>query len=1406
MTYETDEDCGGSCSGCDAGEGCDWQGDCASQVCAERMCAEPTCDDAVANGGESDVDCGGNGCDPCGILQACTSGGQCETGFCDREVCTIPACADSEPNGSETDTDCGGGQCPKCAAGQVCLSDSDCGSGVCGSNGTCEPPSCTDQVRNGSETDVDCGGTCPLCVNGKTCGQGSDCESGSCVAGVCRPAQCNDRLRNGSETDTDCGGTACEPCREGSRCVEARDCASGVCTGEVCSAPACDDDVKNGVETDVDCGGTVCAACGALQRCLRNSDCESEHCSSAGTCTTGECSDGVLNGAETDMDCGGPECGGCAPGGDCEQASDCASQVCLEGTCQAARCNDEVRNGTETDTDCGGGSCGPCAEGDGCATWGDCASKICLGTPPECQTPTCLDGVRNGEEVDIDCAGDCDRCVAGQRCVAPEDCLSGVCAAGLCQGASCSDSLDNGSETDVDCGGSCGPCDDGEGCLTDNDCTSRVCEGGECAEPTCTDNVTNGDETGPDCGGTTCDPCTVADDCSPNPCQNGGTCIDVSGSSTYTCDCTGTGYEGTTCQTNVNDCAPNPCQNGGTCTDGVNNFTCDCTGTGYTGTTCQSNFNECVGNVCENGSACVDGINSYTCDCTGTGFTGTYCQTNVDDCNPDPCQHGGTCTDGVNDFTCDCTGTGYEGTTCQTPAAPTCDDTIQNQDEIDVDCGGTACGATCQPGDDCTVSADCESGVCDATCQAPTCSDGVMNGTEAGVDCGGNCAACEDVNNCGGPGLPCSYDHGTPSCVGGQCSMAQCDSLWDDCSADENVARDGCETNIAATDEHCGSCGNDCTDDYANAAGSCVSGGCVMGACDGGWGDCAGGSGDGCETDLTSDVDHCGACNDPCGTSSGTPSCSAGVCSMAGCNSGWDDCSADENVARDGCETYIQGDAEHCGNCTNDCTDDYLNADGYCSGGVCQMGACQGTFRDCTDDAGCETDVSVSTVHCGACNTPCSFINGTPSCDAGACSMSCASGHENCNQEDSQRDGCETDIDGDVNNCGACGNICAAEVPPHAAVSECNSGSCVYACDSGYLDCDGDLQEVSSNGCEVDLNTDVDHCGTCGYSCAVNAPSNTVVTECLQGECQYTCAAGFGDCDGQLLTNGCETDLDSSVDHCGVCFDDCGQVNGTALCNEGICSMTCSGGFADCSADENLARDGCETGLGTQTDCAFCGDACIGTCVGDICETCSDGLLNQDETDVDCGGQACGPTCDYGEDCSGNSDCSSDRCINGSCELPVCVSGNGIRVHYTDRFTDPTDVEARPVFIIHNDRGAGIDTADLEVRYWFTRDSVQDLNFICDYAPFGCGNVMGSFQEVIPARTGADYYLLLSFGSYVVGPGSDTGEIQTRFHKLDWSVFDETDDHSYVQAGTDVENMNVTVYENGTRVWGCVPE
>eukprot|EP00494_Astrolonche_serrata_P001919 UN01925 len=80
------------------------------------------------------------------------------------------------------------------------------------------------------------------------------------------------------------------------------------------------------------------------------------------------------------------------------------------------------------------------------------------------------------------------------------------------------------------------------------------------------------------------------------------------------------------------------------------------------------------------------------------------------------------------------------------PLCETCDDSMQNQDEEGVDCGGV-CPA-CETCDDGIQNQDEEGVDCGGVCPAcETCDDGIQNQDEAGVDCGGVCPACETCDD-----------------------------------------------------------------------------------------------------------------------------------------------------------------------------------------------------------------------------------------------------------------------------------------------------------------------------------------------------------------------------------------------------------------------------------------------------------------------------------------------------------------------------------------------------------------------------------------------------------------------------------------------------------------------------------
>ena len=67
-----------------------------------------------------------------------------------------------------------------------------------------------------------------------------------------------------------------------------------------------------------------------------------------------------------------------------------------------------------------------------------------------------------------------------------------------------------------------------------------------------------------------------------------------------------------------------------------------------------------------------------------------------------------------------------------------CEDSVVNGLESDVDCGGQAC-AKCLIASACIVASDCETNYCDPVeklcAKAPPCADGALSEGESDVDC-----------------------------------------------------------------------------------------------------------------------------------------------------------------------------------------------------------------------------------------------------------------------------------------------------------------------------------------------------------------------------------------------------------------------------------------------------------------------------------------------------------------------------------------------------------------------------------------------------------------------------------------------------------------------------------------------
>jgi hypothetical protein len=188
-----------------------------------------------------------------------------------------------------------------------------------------------------------------------------------------------------------------------------------------------------------------------------------------------------------------------------------------------------------------------------------------------------------------------------------------------------------------------------------------------------------------------------------------------------------------------------------------------------------------------------------------------------------------------------------------------------------------------------------------------------------------------------------------------------------------------------------------------------------------------------------------------------------------------------------------------CCNTGADCSDNNACTDDTCTGNVCQN-----TPKTCTSDNKClAAYCDPQTGGCATTPVACddSNICTDDSCDpATGCVHTATQNPPEPGREVSCSDGLDNDCDGLVDAADPdCQQQCTC---PHClAASPDASGACVIvACESGWASCDG----AFANGCETNLTTDANHCGTCSNVCTSNQA-------CSNGQCINVgqCAPGL---------------------------------------------------------------------------------------------------------------------------------------------------------------------------------------------------------------------------------------------------------------------------------------------------------
>jgi hypothetical protein len=529
---------------------------------------------------------------------------------------------------------------------------------------------------------------------------------------------------------------------------------------------------------------------------------------------------------------------------------------------------------------------------------------------------------------------------------------------------------------------------------------------------------------------------------------------------------------------------------------------------------CGGCNNQCsAGQVCR-GAQCGCAGNRALC---GTAANATCVDLMADSANCGSCGNQCAANTTCNAGKCDCLGTEM---LCGADVNATC--TYLTNDHAN--CG--ACGNACPPG------ANCQNGACMCPAGLQTCGSS-------------NTAICADTMtdhaNCGGCGTPCASGS---ACVTGHCIPCTAMTTGKMCGTPP-VCVD------TSTDRaNCGSCGKACLPSEICQSGIC--------GCSADETLCGTGSSQACVV-LSSDQNNCGACGNAC---KGGKLCqnSACVCPAGShicSNSEGGTCVPDNSMSASSCGTTCavcavpsNGGATCSGTppaCLQSCPGDRPK---LCGGGSNMW--CANTTND--------------TGNCGSCGHQCSTNHAVPSCSNGNCSVACIQSFKDC--DGNPDNGCETDTNGDANNCGMCGKRCSMT----NGSASCVNGSCTIHCNFPWANCDHN----SDTGCTVNTSNDNNNCGGCGHQC----PSTST---CNNGNC--VCPLNSMPCGNQCVscparpTNG---SLTCSGD--GRCVEACNNPNLPSLCG---------------NACVNLQTD--------QSNCGGCGIPCVANNECDQTFTCQGG-------------------------------------------------------------------------------------------------------------------------------------------------------------------------------------------------------
>ena len=729
----------------------------------------------------------------------------------------------------------------------------------------------------------------------------------------------------------------------------------------------------------------------------------------------------------------------------------------------------------------------------------------------------------------------------------------------------------------------------------------------------------------------------------------------------------------------------------------------------------------------------------------------------------------------------------------------------ENCGECGLNCGENACceGQCVNLGTSTSHCGECGQ-VCASNerCFMGTCRCGINPACDSGEHCQAGTCMC-------GSGPACEEQE---TCTNGTC---RCGSLI--CSDNENCRDTDGNLSCWCGDQpscregtECGEGGCSCVDNSGGGQGAvCCQGGCV---------------------DLETNTDNCGDCNESCGEgehcTSGECSCNSvqpvfsclenEICSGGECFCGDGQCAGDEwctgfDTCRCGTGSscniseLCEGEECRCGS-NPSCDDGDLCCEGTCCsiliderncggcgitcqfGEACASGECKcGSNPSCDEGEQCCDNQCLSVLsdveRCGGCGITCQSGEtcSQGSCRCGTTNIHCGSGETCCGNE------C-ADLTEDLAHCNGCNQACE----PDFATPDCNDGSCeVDSCIAPHANCDSQ----HSNGCEINLSNNRNHCGRCTRSCN-NTQTDSII--CSGSTCLPSCKQGYGNCNNPSISqsddgcetslwtdNACQTNCETSAQNCNIRVLHASGAN----CDSGLCNFTsCNQNWENCNGDRT---DGCEIDL---TDASHCGD-CDNNCLSNdfvsaaLCENGECLITGCDSEHSDCNG-----------DPSDGCEIATDNCIMWSCKALYDVGLN----HGNDQYLiDPNGEPNDDAFYAY---------CDMENGGWTLAASVvtrSDFWKNDQYTPENSARV----QSIGSANPENNYVLHLQKWQEILALHGDESKLKVTVRRIDnnqdvtlgWLVGVQMDDdgrftnpvQAYKGNGDEIDNpLNACVIQN----------